>query len=746
MTKNHDQAIDKYEDDLLGRQNFVKNLAKSIEQYSGKDSFVIGLYGEWGTGKTSIINMLVDYLQDPKNQTSQEHYKSPIIVKFNPWYFSGQEHLIRQFFSVLSSNLDSSIKKMGQELNDGLNNVGKSMKKFAEILEPVNKFVIPFIPVPLLGETTEGLQKLMDSVSSAIIGDGEESSIDPIKLKENISEQLRDIDKKILIIIDDIDRLNKNEIKQIFQLVKSLADFPNTIYLLSFSPEVVTQSLEEVQGGDSRKYLEKIVQYPIEIPLISQSYLEKFLYFEINKIVKTKNLDQNLYEKRWLEYIFNTLNLRFYFTNIREVTRFLNIFKFNFDLIGEEVNTLDLLIVSAVQSLDTKLYSFLKNNKERFVGGKDKKHQNNLDRSKWIDASSQDSKELENKLLNGISLLENNKLFYRQYDYIKPSLNFLFGQLENVTNSKQSESLIPKTVGERRSIGHIDYFDYYFQLSLPNDKISYLEINQLLNLVDNPDQFLERLENYKNSDKLSSLIDELKININRLFLDDQSNRCKLLHKLIVFYDELDSERIDCVISGKVYRVISEIVQNSCFGDYETKYLSILKELFNISQSHLSFSYLLLLDKFANTFSLYQENYKRDIDRINEYKYANNFIQLENMMLDKIKTNVENHKIFESKGFLAFRHFWEECENQEITQQVTDLINSDKHCFLKFLIICYFCNEKPDKTFLNRFISDQNCLKQISSIKEDKFYWDSLDQLEKQTIDKAYSVIFNSNDN
>jgi GTPase SAR1 family protein len=143
MTKNHDQAIDKYEDDLLGRQNFVKNLAKSIEQYSGKDSFVIGLYGEWGTGKTSIINMLVDYLQDPKNQTSQEHYKSPIIVKFNPWYFSGQEHLIRQFFNVLSSNLNSSIKKMGQELKDALKTVGKSMKKFAEILEPVNKFDQP---------------------------------------------------------------------------------------------------------------------------------------------------------------------------------------------------------------------------------------------------------------------------------------------------------------------------------------------------------------------------------------------------------------------------------------------------------------------------------------------------------------------------------------------------------------------------------------------------------------------------
>jgi hypothetical protein len=66
--------------------------------------------------------------------------------------------------------------------------------------------------------------------------------------------------------------------------------------------------------------------------------------------------------------------------------------------------------------------------------------------------------------------------------------------------------------------------------------------------------------------------------------------------------------------------------------------------------------------------------------------------------------------------------------------------------LKFLIICYFGNEKPDKAFLNRFINDQNCLKQIQSIKENKVYWNSLNQEEKQTIDKAFSVIVASENN
>ena len=723
--------------------------------------------------------MLVDYLQDSKKPISQEHYKSPIIVKFNPWYFSGQEHLIRQFFNVLSSNLDSSIEKMGQELKDGLSTVGKSMKTFAKILEPVNKFVVPFIPVPLLGETTEGLQKLMDSVSSAIVGDGEESSIDPIKLKENISEQLKKIDKKILIIIDDIDRLNKNEIKQIFQLVKSLADFPNTIYLLSFSPEVVTQSLEEVQGGDSRKYLEKIVQYPIEIPLISQRNLEHFLYNGISKIVQNGNLDQNLYNEKRFETIFNDLDFRFYFTNLREILRFLNIFRFNFDLIGDEVNTVDLMIISGIQSLDMKMYSFIKNNKELFVGGKDRIHLNNSSILDTIEqnqrkGNNNNDKIIKNQRLNGIELLDHQELIYRQYKFIKPVLNFIFN------DSSQEQS------AQQRSIGCIDHFDCYFQLSLPDNKMSYLEINSLLNLIETPDQFVEVLNKYKNSDKLFSLIQEFSIYIGYFVVSDRSKLCKLINSLICFNEEirrikfnnkfLNNYGIYPLIEKILIAVFSRVRGNkilerltvkdsntphscdyryihNCHSiisddrhNYEKNYLLIFKEILNISPGYLSFSYLCLLNDFGNKIFLYQGYYKRNIEQINKYKYAIDFIQLEEMMLDKIKANVKNQNIFESQHFVSFMSFWEQFENQEITQQVTDLINSDKHCFLKFLIICYFGNEKPDKTFLNRFISDQNCLKQIPSIKEDKVYWDSLNELEKQIIDKAYSVIFNSNKN
>ena len=87
MYLNDSPIIDK-KDDLLGRSTFVSNLARSIVDNKSTDTFCIGIYGKWGSGKTSIINMLKQeigsvYEFDPNNQ-------KPVVISFNPWNFSGR--------------------------------------------------------------------------------------------------------------------------------------------------------------------------------------------------------------------------------------------------------------------------------------------------------------------------------------------------------------------------------------------------------------------------------------------------------------------------------------------------------------------------------------------------------------------------------------------------------------------------------------------------------------------------------
>ena len=97
--------------------------------------------------------------------------------------------------------------------------------------------------MPILSDVAKIAAPLLDSYAEAL-NPNNESSVDLQKTKDDIAGQLKRLEGKIIIFIDDIDRLNKSEIRQIFQAVKSLGDFPNTIYLLLFDKGVVVASLK----------------------------------------------------------------------------------------------------------------------------------------------------------------------------------------------------------------------------------------------------------------------------------------------------------------------------------------------------------------------------------------------------------------------------------------------------------------------------------------------------------------------
>ena len=79
MNYNSDKPIESSEQDLLGRTTFSKQLGEAIYKYDGKDGLVIGVFGKWGTGKTSILNMVVNEI----NYLSENDEEKPIIVNVN---------------------------------------------------------------------------------------------------------------------------------------------------------------------------------------------------------------------------------------------------------------------------------------------------------------------------------------------------------------------------------------------------------------------------------------------------------------------------------------------------------------------------------------------------------------------------------------------------------------------------------------------------------------------------------------
>lgn len=90
-----DLPITKSTEDTLNRCTFAKSLAKTISQYSFSSSFTIGLYGAWGSGKTSLLNMVLESIQNIDDNA--------VILRFNPWLCADPKQLITQFFKQMAT-------------------------------------------------------------------------------------------------------------------------------------------------------------------------------------------------------------------------------------------------------------------------------------------------------------------------------------------------------------------------------------------------------------------------------------------------------------------------------------------------------------------------------------------------------------------------------------------------------------------------------------------------------------------
>lgn len=92
---NPDLPIERACEDVLNRQGFSKNLAKVMLDYSSPDAFAIGIYGKWGSGKTSVLNMILETIEDKSQDV--------VILRFNPWLCADSKQLVTQFLKQLSS-------------------------------------------------------------------------------------------------------------------------------------------------------------------------------------------------------------------------------------------------------------------------------------------------------------------------------------------------------------------------------------------------------------------------------------------------------------------------------------------------------------------------------------------------------------------------------------------------------------------------------------------------------------------
>ena len=346
MNYSTDRAIRYIEEDRLGRASFSKQVGKAIYEYKGKDSLVIGLFGKWGTGKTSVANMALQTVEE----LSKNDEKPPVIIRFAPWNYSDKDNLICQFLATLKTHIDTG---ENEELKK---KVGKALSDYSGIFDFAS--LIPIVGGPIA--------TLLKGVAKA---GGEELSKpkDLYSTKIKLEDALLEVNQKIIILIDDIDRLTNSQIRDIFQLVKQVGDLPNITYMLAMDRDVVKRALSEVHNYDGNEYLEKIIQIPFEIPELRKSKLHDIFFARLNEIIKDIS-NEVTWDQRYFNKVFNNC-IDPYIITLRDVNRVLNTFQFRFSMLHEETSLEDMLGITTLEVMIPELYKWIAENKDSVCGG-----------------------------------------------------------------------------------------------------------------------------------------------------------------------------------------------------------------------------------------------------------------------------------------------------------------------------------------------------------------------------------------
>ena len=547
-----DQPILKASEDKLGRKGFANHMAEAIKSWKGNDSLCLALYGEWGSGKTSIKNMIVDALQKPRR-------KAPLIVEFNPWQWSGQDQLISVFFTEIGAKLGKiDTSEEGKERASLFKNYGTALAFGSAAIKGIrvaaSLFAGPAGEI-LLEPVQRGFEALKDGAEAA-----EKASIEeavPLdERKRTIAHSLQDLKKLIVVIIDDIDRLVDEEIRLLFRLVKSNADFPNVIYLMLFQRDHVEKALP---GG--RSYMEKIIQVGFEVPKVETRKLKELVEIELRNILKATSMNE-LFESQYSRWdgIYRSGASHFLGT-VRDIKRFTSNFAFYLNMFSNrgtpEINPVDLMAIQVLAIFEPGVYHRAHTAKEF------------LTTDYYHTSTGEGRAEKCNLLLRHITAPAGEDKCTPLENILKQLFPILNVDRSGIIHSTETNESVLRNV---RICDRI-FFDRYFHLDIQNDDISQNELLSLFKMAHSRERLVESLLRFIDRGFWDVLFDRMQAHLDYLEGPDIesfiTSLCDVGEKIVRVDPEkpflsMPEERLAKLVGSLlVTRQCEEAIRNAC---------------------------------------------------------------------------------------------------------------------------------------------------------------------------------------
>lgn len=285
--------------DILKRGKFIEEIVHQIDlTESPNGSFPIGIVGTWGIGKSTVIKSLITGL---KNKGE--------IIELNVWKCSNPAQIIETLFKSLKSTLTPYSFSIDNKLQEYTSALLKGTQD--ERLNAVKNFSELFFSTPSIDEQYD-----------------------------RINAEIKRIGKKIFVVIDDLDRLDKKEIYEVIRLVRNTASFSNTFFIVAYDRNYILNAIEEINPYQSHYFLEKIFQLEFTLPPIAHEILQD----EVSKRLESILTEADMKDYKFMlkesysmpDYGDSDLSHTF-IHNIRDVIRFINSFKLSYRFVKDEV-------------------------------------------------------------------------------------------------------------------------------------------------------------------------------------------------------------------------------------------------------------------------------------------------------------------------------------------------------------------------------------------------------------------------
>ncbi|MEW4426827.1 P-loop NTPase fold protein [Paenibacillus pabuli] len=431
QTYSSDAPVDHPDNDVFRRWPFAQRVAQVIATRKDKSSIVIGIDGVWGDGKTSVLNFI---------QHELNRHSDVVCMKFNPWRFGDEEQLLKGFFFDLANSVDQSLSTSVEKIGDLIKRFGKPIASLAG-----------------QGEVAEGLG---DMLTSAGIED----------LRQRIEKILDDQSRRVVILVDDIDRLEKSEIHAIFRLVKLTADFKNTAYVLAFDHEMVASALQDRFGsgqqGAGKAFLEKIIQVPLQLPEVNRDSLRTYCFSGVEEALVQAGAKLDDRESRLFLRNF-TLGLEIRLKTPRQAKLYGNILTFSMPILKGEINYIDLMLIEGIRIFYPSLYNTIRCNQALFL-----KEVRGRDYSTTSERHTEKLKSLISESLEGLNVDE-VKAAQELLKYLFPRLQAVYGNTHFGTDWDNSWAL-------SKRICSSSYIARYFSYTIPVDDVSDQSITEFI--------------------------------------------------------------------------------------------------------------------------------------------------------------------------------------------------------------------------------------------------------------------------